>query len=329
MRNIQILGTGVALPSRKVTSEEIDQKMGYKKGYTEKLTGMSSRYYVTNETASDLACESIKHAIKHSPLKSLDEIDCIISASGTTEQAIPYNAVLIHSKLNLSKTIPAFDVDMTCLSALMAFDLAANMLSLGQYEKILVVSSEVPSVGVDWVNIETGGIFGDGAAAVILSSSKDSSQGVLASYFETHSEGVELCVMKGGGTRFHPGNVDGDYVKYAMFEMQGKEVYKLAARHINKFMQILLEKSSLTIDMIDWVVPHQASNKALTYFTKILKLNSKKVISILSTRGNQVAASIPSTLHELITHYPVKKGDKVLLLGTSAGLSLGGMVIEI
>lgn len=328
MRNVQILATGVAVPSRLVTSKDIDLKMGHKEGFTEKLTGVKSRYYSDTETATDLACAAIHQAIENSHLTSSNDIDCIISASGTVEQAVPYNAAIIHSQLKLTHSTPAFDVNMTCLSALMAFDLASNMLSLGQYKTVLVVSSEIASVGIDWQNLETGGLFGDGAAAVILSLTENKQQGVIVSHFETFSEGVDLCVVKGGGTRFHPTKIEGDYNAYGLFEMKGKEVYKLASKYFTSFINNLFEKTSLTLDNIDWVVPHQASKKAMNYLHKSLNIRKDKIINILSLRGNQIAASIPSTLHELLTEYPIKKGDKILLVGTSAGLSIGAMIIE-
>jgi len=168
---IQIVGSGACQPERKVDSTEIDQKMGYKSGLTERITGVKSRFYATNESATDLATMAIDIALQSSKLK-IGDIDCVISASGTMEQAIPYNAVKLHKSLGLSSNVVTFDINMTCLGALMAIDMAASLIQTGRYENILIYASEIISVGVDWKNIETGGLFGDGAAALIVTKPK-------------------------------------------------------------------------------------------------------------------------------------------------------------
>ena len=158
IKNVQIIGTGIAIPARLVLSSEIDQQQGLKVGTTEKLTGITLRHYATTESATDLAVIAIEQALQLSTIP-LEKIDCLISASGTLEQAIPCNAAKIHRRLNLTRPIPAFDINMTCLSSLMAMDLAATMIASGQYENILVASADIASVGIDWSDRETGGLL--------------------------------------------------------------------------------------------------------------------------------------------------------------------------
>jgi 3-oxoacyl-[acyl-carrier-protein] synthase-3 len=324
---IQILGTGASVPQKCVLSTDIDREMGYQCGYTEQVTGLPQRYCVEKETATDLACNAIRQAVTNADM-DINDIDCIIAASGTMEQAIPYNAAFVHSQLAINKPIATFDINMTCLSSLSAISTAAAMLQANQYNRILIVSSDIASVGVDWSRIEIGGIFGDGAAAIVVCKSTSPGQGILASLFETHSEGIEYCQIRGGGTRNHPKNIDSDYAQLGLFEMQGKQVYKLAARTLQPFLEKLLAKANITLEEIDWVVPHQASKAAIEHMTRALQLDPTRVINIFAEKGNQVAASLPTALHELIRSRPVKRGDKILLIGTSAGLGLGGVILE-
>jgi len=327
IKNFKIIGTGTAIPKHCIQSDEIDRTMGYEIGYTQKVTGLKQRYYAKTETASDLACKASLIAL-HNGKIDLNEIDCLIAASGTMQQAIPYNAAFIHQQLNFKKPIPSFDVNMTCLSFLNALNIAASMIHLAEYGKILIVSSDIASVGVNWENIKVGGIFGDGAAAVVLVKSTHSNQGQLASLFETHSAGIKFCQIKGGGTHFHPSKIQEDYTQYGLFEMNGKQVYKLASKQMQPFLNRLLLKANLALSDIDWIVPHQASDAAIKHMVKTLKLAPQRVIDIFAQRGNQVAASLPTALSELICNKPVKLGDKILLIGTSAGLGLGGIIIE-
>ncbi|WP_086934359.1 3-oxoacyl-[acyl-carrier-protein] synthase III C-terminal domain-containing protein [Agarilytica rhodophyticola] len=327
MRHIKILGTGVASPQKRVESIEIDRYHGVPAGRTEAICGVKNRAYATDESASSLAIEAIKNAISCANI-SIDDIDCIICASGTMEQAIPYNAAKVHALLKLNKPIPSFDINMTCLSALMAMDVASSFIEIGRYKNILICSSDLASVGLDWNNIEVGGLFGDGAAAMILCNTQENI-GIKAINFETYSEGVDYCQIKGGGSLHHPSKIHGDYRSYGQFNMKGKDLYRLTLKVIGKFCKDLLKIADYTLDDIDWIVPHQASKLAIEHLQKKLSLNPDKVINILSTHGNQIAASLPTALHYLLTSDRCKRGDKILLIGTSAGLSLGGMILEI
>lgn len=323
--SIQMVGIGACQPMRKVYSTEIDQKMGCKPGLTERITGVKSRYYATNESATELAAMAVDIALQSSKL-DISDIDCVISASGTMEQAIPYNAVKLHKRLGLSSNVVTFDINMTCLSTLMAIDMAANLIQLGRYKTILIYASEIASVGVDWAKIETGGLFGDGAAALILTGSENSR--IVTSLFETHSDGYDYCQIKGGGSLNHPSKIEGDYRPYGLFEMQGPEVYRFSAKVLAPFLDKLLNNANLKIDDIDWIIPHQASSKALHHMQKRLGIDKEKIVNIISTHGNQISASIPTALNHLIKSKRVKSGDKLLFIGTSAGLSLGGLIWE-
>ncbi len=326
MKAINIIGTGIALPKRVVRSSEIDKHQGLKSGQTEANSGVASRYYATTESATDLALVSISQAFSNAFI-NLHDVDCIIAASGTMEQAIPCNAAKIHARLGLSRPIPAFDINMTCLSALMALDLASSMILSGQYKTILIVSSDLASVGVDWSDRETAGLFGDGAASLVVTGSVSPNKGILASHFVTYSEGLNYCQIQGGGSLNHPSKIEGDYKKYGIFEMQGKEIFRLTAKIIVGFIDELFSKLPYTLDDMDWVIPHQASALAISHLQKRLNIPANKIINILNSRGNQIAASIPSALHELLISGKTAAGDKVLFIGTSAGLSVGGMVL--
>ncbi len=329
MKGVEIKGVGVASPERLVESVEIDRYLRIADGSTELRTGIRQREYVNDETAGELGVKAAYEALKDAGIDKSD-LDCIISASGTMEQAIPYNGARLHKLLKLNNPTPAFDVNMTCLSAVAAIDVANSLILSGTYNNILVVSSEVASVGLDWNDLEVGGMFGDGAAALVIGKTENEKQRILASHFETYSEGYDFCQIRGGGSLMHPRNVKGeDYAKYGLFEMQGKDAYRLTAKVIPSFMTALLSKAGLQLTDVDWVVPHQASKLALEHLQKRLEVPKEKLINILSEKGNQIAASIPIALHELFKNRDVRAGDRVMIIGTSAGLSLGGIILEL
>ena len=328
MKKLEVLGTGASLPALQVSSFQLDRQRGFAPGTVEKKTGVACRYYAVDESASDLAFAAIHQALANASL-SLDDIDCLIAASGTMEQAIPCNAAKILARLDPEAPMAAFDINMTCLSALMAIDVAASLLATGQYRRILIVSSEIASVGLDWQHIETGGLFGDGAAALVVGQAAEKSRGIQKALFRTYSEGVRMCQIQGGGSLYHPSRVQGDYRPYGVFHMEGKELYRLTVKFIKAFCRELLDSETTSTEDIDWVVLHQASGLALQHLEKLLQLDPNKTIHLLRNLGNQVALSLPFGLHTLVTTRPVQPGDRVLLLGTSAGLSIGGVVLRL
>ena len=325
---IKICATGHAVPENLSLSSDIDKDLGYKLGYIEKVTGVHSRHYAINESATDLAVIAVRKAIERSGI-SYEDIGCIIASSGTMEQAIPCNAAKLQARLPISRPIPAFDINMTCLGSLMAMDIAGSMLrSNPAYKYILVYASDIASVGLNWQCVESAGIFGDGAAAYIIEASAQTNQGIISSKFETHNQGLNYCEIKGGGSLYHPSKISNNYAQYGEFQMDGKSIFRLASKVLPNFFNNFLNSCGLNIDDIDWFVPHQASSLALKHMRKKLRLPKEKFIEIYQHKGNQIAASIPTALDHLVTHYPVKRGDKIMMIGTSAGMSIGAVILQ-
>lgn len=328
IRPVAILGTGHALPATAITSEELDQRLNHRPGTVEGVGGVRRRHFASREeTAAQLAAEAGRRALAAAGL-DMGDIDCLVAASGTMDQGMPCNAALIHRELGLSeRAIPAFDVNASCLGFLAALDTLAWPIAAGRYQRVLVVAADIASCGLDWSTLEASAIFGDGAAAAVLGPSVDGASRLLAAELSTLSQGADLCRIPAGGSRHHPTRIDQPFDELARFRMDGKGVFRLAAQHLPDFVDRLLARAGLTRDRLDWVVPHQASHLALSHLTRRLGFAREKVIDIFAEHGNQVAASLPTALDIAIRDGRIRRGDRLLLLGTGAGLSLGGVVM--
>ncbi|WP_019215433.1 3-oxoacyl-[acyl-carrier-protein] synthase III C-terminal domain-containing protein [Legionella tunisiensis] len=242
------------------------------------------------------------------------------------EQAIPSTSTLIQKQLGLeSSGITCFDINSTCLSFLTALDTMAYLIESGRFKRALIVSSDIPSFGLNWQDMETCTIFGDGAAACIIEKS-DGTSSILSTHMETHSVGSTYCRLEAGGTRILPSHPD--HQRYALFYMEGKKVFKLASRLVANTKDIVFNKARLTMDAIDWVIPHQASKLAMHHVRKNLRIPHEKFVDIYATHGNQMAASIPTVLYSLIESKKLQRGHLIYFLGTGAGISSGGMIME-
>lgn len=316
------------MPDRIVTSSALDTEFGLPSGTVARITGVEQRHFAeSSDTAASLGAIAARRALTAANL-NLQQIDLIACASATMDQGMPCNAALIHRELGLgSSGIPAMDINASCLGFVAALDTLSWPLVAGNYQRILLVCSDIASCGLDWQQVEVSGIFGDGAAAVVLGVSEDGPK-ILASNLRTFSEGAELCEIRAGGSRYHPRRIDIPFEPLTSFSMHGKGVFRLAASHLPALVDHLLEQAGMTLDQIDWIIPHQASQQALQHAVKRLGFAPEKVIDIFARHGNQVSASMPTALDIAIRGDRIQRGQRLMLIGTGAGLSLGGVILE-
>lgn len=328
-RPISILGTGHALPHHEVLSSALDIKFNCPSGHFESKSGVRKRHFADlSDTAASLGAKAAMLALQSARL-SLMDIDCVVAASATMDQGMPSNAALIHHELGLSNSgVPAFDVNASCLGFLVALDTISWAINAGRYQRVLIVASDIASCGLNWDSIECSAIFGDGAAAAVVVLSEESGSKILSANLQTYSSGVSFCNIPAGGSRYHPSRIEEPFIPLTTFRMDGKAVFKLASAHLPEFVENLLACAGIRQEDLDWIVPHQASSLALTHITKRLGFIKEKVINIFPEHGNQVAASLPTTLDIAIKDGRIRRGQHILLLGTGAGLSLGGAVLE-
>lgn len=220
-------------------------------------------------------------------------------------------------------------MNATCLGFLAALDLAGALITAGRYRMVLVTAADMPSRGTRPDDPEVKAMFGDGAAAALVKASERPSQGVVALRMETYSEGAEACTLRAGGTGLSPHGALETFLDATWFEMDGPLAYRVSARYMPGFFARLLAAAGVTLDDIDLVIPHQASAHALHLMRRRLGIPSDKLVDLLAERGNQVSASIPSMLDHALDSGRARRGDLVLLIGTAAGITLGGAVIRL
>lgn len=325
--NFSLCGSAVVLPRRIVPSTEIDEKLGKASGWTESHHGIRHRYWADpNETSSILAAEAARQAAAEANW-SLKDIDAIIGACGVMEQPIPGTAILIQEKLGLGRSgIQSFDVNATCLSALLAMHLTITGFATGQWKKVLIVGADIASAALDFSNPEASAIFGDGAFALAIEAGGTSQWEAyrLASY----GQGSELCQLAAGGTRVRLHDDLVAFQNQSYFQMNGPGVFKATSRRFPGFLRSLLNRANVELSDVDTIIPHQASAPALEFLKRSLLDSREKVVDIFGDYGNQIAVSIPHALHEARGTGRATSGSRSLLIGSSAGISLGGAVVK-
>lgn len=252
--------------------------------------------------------------------------DLIVNASLTPVQLIPDSSVFIQRELGFSG-IPSFSIHATCLSFLVGLHTVGGLLGTGAYRRILLVSSEQGSVCRDFDHPESAALIGDGAAAAVLTPTPEGHEsGLLAWSMATFPEGASLAEIPGCGVANHP-NSEGALPEHNLFRMNGPRIYKMAVRRVARLVSDLLEQARLEAGDIDWVVPHQASGPALKTLPR-MGFSPERIVDVVGQYGNCIAASTPMALHTAVADGRIRRGDRVLMLGTGAGLSVAGMILR-
>ncbi|PIQ23018.1 3-oxoacyl-ACP synthase [bacterium (Candidatus Blackallbacteria) CG17_big_fil_post_rev_8_21_14_2_50_48_46] len=327
MKKIQIAGMGKYLPPLRVSSAELEIKMGLEPGWILEKSGVEFRHYVEEDSNSSMGAKALEKALTNAEME-YEELDLIISAAGSYDYPIPDTSCLIQKAAGKGLSgIPSFTVDATCLSFLTALDLAACLIEIGRYRNIAIVSSEIASKSLNPQEWESSTLLGDGAAAAILRPTpEEETSAVLSAAMETYGDGAFYTWVKGGGNVFHP-RIEAEDREAYTFHMNGPAVLGMAFRKLRPFVKKLFQKLDFSLQEIELFVPHQASGVALEKAQSFFRLEDHQFMSNIRDHGNCIGASIPMALCDAISQGRVKRGDRVCLLGTGAGLSLGGLVM--
>lgn len=323
--SVRIAGVGKYLPERIVSNAELEKRLELPEGWIARRTGVLERRYARHETSVFQAAQAAKQALEDASVSIMD-IDAIIGASSVPQQAIPCTAALLQRELGAPDGMSAcFDVSATCLGFLFALHQAALYIVSGFYKRVLIFSSEIASPSLNPKEPESMSLFGDAAAAVVVEASKTSD--ILGASFKTFSSGAHHTQILGGGTLHRP-NLTAPESACNLFHMDGPGVFKQAARTMKPFVDALLAQAGWTYHEVDYFVPHQASGHAVTSISQHMGFTPEQIIFNLPLRGNCVAASIPLALAEAVQEGKIRRGQKLVLAGTAAGLTLGAVLLR-
>ncbi len=322
----RILASAQALPQRIVTTAEVAVLCGVPAELAQARSGVLQRHWLSpGESALTLGAQAAREALTSANLGP-GAVDVLLNASGSQLQPIPDGAALLARELGLSG-LSAYSLHGTCLSFLLAVQHAALLIAAGQARHVLIISSESGSLGLNFAQAESSLLIGDGAAAVLLGPAEERGQGLHAARFETYPEGAEHTRIRAGGSLLNdrsPGICREDY----LFEMQGLGVLKLASRVVPGFLERLRPGLSSGLPGVQRVIPHQASAAGLSLMRRYGWPEDQVEVS-LPHLGNVIAASLPLTLHQALSAGRVRRGDTALLVGTGAGLTVGGLIVQL
>ena len=248
----------------------------------------------------------------------MGEVDAIILATSTPDQAFPATAVRVQAMLGMGQGF-GFDLAAACSGFVYGLSVADGMIRAGQVRGVLVIGSEVYSRILDWSDRGTCVLFGDGAGAVFLRAGPEDGPGVLSTHLHAQGSLGDILYVDGAvGRRDLPGHL----------RMNGREVFRHAVSKLAAAVDEALLANGLGHGDVDWLVPHQANRRIIDAMGKKLGLAPERVVVTVDRHANTSAASIPLALAEAVGDGRIKGGDLVLLEALGGGLTWGSALIR-
>jgi 3-oxoacyl-[acyl-carrier-protein] synthase-3 len=334
MYHSKITGLGYYVPDNVVTNDDLAKIIDTNDEWIQERTGIKERRHIVKgqDTTTSMGVKAAKIAIERSGLCN-DEIDFIVFATISPDYYFPGPGVELQKELGL-RTVGALDIRNQCSGFIYALSIADQYIKTGMYKNILIVGSELQSIGLDMTTRGRGVsvIFGDGAGAAILSREEDLTKGVLSTHL--HSEGEhakELAVLAPGmGGRWVTDIIadnnpdDESYFPY----MNGQFVFKNAVVRFAEVINEGLEANNLQVSDINMLIPHQANLRISQFIQKKFGLSDDQVHNNIQKYGNTTAASIPIALTEAWELGKIKTGDTVVLAAFGSGFTWASAIIK-
>lgn len=308
----RIVATGSYLPETVVPNQELEKWVQTTDAWISERTGIRARCIASDtDTAASMGTQAALKALAAAQL-SPESIDLIIVATCTGDYALPSTACVIQANLGIAGT-PAFDVSAACSGFCYALSIADLFIHSQQATRALVIGSEVMSRMLDWSDRTTCVLFGDGAGAVIIERAE--TPGLLDS--SLHADGRFASLLYAADLQFGRGaTASSPYLK-----MQGKEVFKLAVQKGVEVINTVLIRNQLSINDIDWIIPHQANTRIIQMMAHQLSLPIERFVLTLAEQGNTSAASIPLALDHAVREGIIQRGQRIMTLGFGGGFT--------
>jgi len=319
--SMKIIGTGSALPTKKLENEELTKLVDTSDEWIRERTGIGARHISTGETVADLAADACRKALENAG-REASEVELLLVATCSPETEIPCTACQVQKMLGAGNAV-AFDLNAACSGFLFALNTVYAYLTAGIYRNALIAGAEVLSKIIDWTDRGTCILFGDGAGAVMVEQCVEG--GMMG--FVQHSDGSKGNVLACGSRKLeNPWFLEKDFVPYV--RMDGREVFSFAVRQVPASIEEALGKSGITVDDVDLFVLHQANRRIIESIAQRLKADISKFPINLDRVGNMSSAAIPVLLDELNSQGKLIPGMTLVLSGFGAGLTYGACVIK-
>jgi len=319
----RISAFGSYVPEKVLTNQDLEKMVETSDEWIVQRTGIIERRIAEKEEfVSDMAIKAVEDLIDRFSV-DINEIDLIIVATITPDYITPSVSAVLHGRMNFPESTGILDLNAACSGFVYALQVANSMITSGQSNKVLVVSSEVLSKITDYSDRNTCILFGDGAGAALVERNEEN-PGIFGAYYGSQGKYGNKLYCTGLASKIE--KEEAACVNYLY--QDGRAVYTFVIRTVPASVKAMLEKSDLTTDEIDWFVPHSANLRMIHSIGEKIGFSPDETLTSLEYFGNTSSATIPLALSEAEKAGRLKKGDKFLLYGFGGGLTHAGLIFE-
>ena len=325
---IRIIGTGRYTPERLLTNADLEKMVDTSDEWIVSRTGIKERHIARpDETTSDMAAKAAEAALEIAGI-SADTLDLIIVSTVTPDMPFPNTATIVQKKIGAAPCV-CFDIEAACSGLLYGLNTAYGMMASPlQYKRALVIGAEKLSSIVDWTDRSTCVLFGDAAAAVILENDGNPetpdfyADGVVSA----NGNYGDILQMPAGGSAMPACHESVDNHLH-FIKMGGPKTFQLAVHSMVEACRTLIDRATIPLEKIRWVIPHQANWRIISAVAARLDM-PERVYQNVERYGNTSSASIGICLDELNRSGQLEKGDYVLTVSFGAGLTWSALLIR-
>ena len=323
MFKAKITGVASYTPDDILNNEELAQMVDTSDEWITTRVGIKERRILKQEGAgsSELGARALQSLIDKTGIDPT-EIELIICATSNPDYRFPSTASIIAEKVGI-KTTYAYDIQAACAGFIVALRAGAMYIQAGVHKKVVVIAAEKMSSMVNYKDRNTCPLFGDAAACVLLEPTEENI-GVMDAVFHTDGIGLPHLVMTAGGSVRPASHATIDKNEHYVYQ-DGRFVFKHAVADMIESSDEIMKRNNLTIDDIDYLIPHQANLRIIEAIAERFNVPEEKLIVNIQHYGNTSAASIPLCLDEF--EHKFKKGDKLILTAFGAGFTWGALYL--
>jgi 3-oxoacyl-[acyl-carrier-protein] synthase-3 len=331
MRSVRVAGTGMYVPPRVVTNNDLTKLMDTTDEWIQQRSGIVERHHVdAGMGPAELAFEAAKIALANAKLVP-EDIDAILVASLSPQHDFPGISCFLQDHLGIAGC-PAMDVRCQCTGFLYALQVGELYVGSGQYDRVLVVGTEVHSTALDFTTRgrDVAVLFGDGAGALILEPSPEPERGILSVH--THAEGkyAKKLWIEAPGSSIWPHRITHELIDQGRHfpYMEGRLVFKHAIERMPEAIEEVLSHNKVQLGDVDLFLFHQANLRINQFVAQKLGIPEERTYNNIQKYGNCSAASIPMLLHECAMAGRLKDGDLIAMAGFGSGFTWGSALIR-
>ena len=317
----KITAFGTYVPENIIDNNYFEKIIDTSDDWIVSRTGIKTRRFSKEEEfTSDMSVKAVQNLQENSDV-TISDVDFIIVCTTSPDHPMPNVASRVQCRLGI-RSAGCNDVYAACAGFIYGLHLAHGLVTAGINKKVLVIGAEALSKFTDFEDRNSCILFGDAAGAVLVEPSEKE-------HFIAFNSGTDGDFGHDLYLSYKKDNINGvEIIPNSKIIQNGKSVFKWAVSNIPIKIKELVQKAGLTLDDIDYIIPHSANLRIIEAIAKNLNYPMEKMPESITEFGNTSSASIPLAIAKSQRNGGVKSGDTILMVGFGGGLTFAGVILK-